>query len=299
MIVWGGLGDSGDVNTGGRYNPGMDSWTSTTTTNAPTARLLHTAVWIGNEMIVWGGFGFDLNEDVNTGGRYSPATNSWIATSTASAPEARESHTAVWTGSEMIVWGGSDFDTGNTLNTGGRYNPSTDSWTGTSTTNAPSARLDQTAVWDDSEMIIWGGQTQNAGTLNTGGKYSPGTNSWIATSTTNAPTARYLHTAVWTGSEMIIWGGFNFPDTLNTGGKYNPGTDSWTATSTTNAPSVRAQHTAVSTSTAMIVWGGNDNSADLNTGGRYCEGAPTPTPTPCTARCTPTPRPRPTPHPRP
>ena len=34
-------------------------------------------------------------------------------------------HTAVWTGSEMIVWGGFHIDT---LNTGGRYIPSTDSW---------------------------------------------------------------------------------------------------------------------------------------------------------------------------
>ena len=43
------------------------------------------------------------------------------------APAARISHTAVWSGNEMIVWGGSDINT--FLNTGGRYNPSTDSWT--------------------------------------------------------------------------------------------------------------------------------------------------------------------------
>src|SRR5439155_20741748 len=52
---------------------------------------------------------------------------------TTNAPSARDLHTAVWTGSEMIVWGGSN---SNYLNTGGRYNPSTDSWTATSTTNA-------------------------------------------------------------------------------------------------------------------------------------------------------------------
>ena len=51
-----------------------------------------------------------------------------------------------------------DLDDGsNVLNTGGRYNPSTDSWTATSTTNAPSARADHTAVWTGSEMIVWGG----------------------------------------------------------------------------------------------------------------------------------------------
>ena len=35
-------------------------------------------------------------------------------------------HTAVWTGSEMIVWGGFD---GGYLNDGGRYNPAANSWT--------------------------------------------------------------------------------------------------------------------------------------------------------------------------
>ena len=36
MIVWGGSGTSDYENTGGRYNPGTDSWTATSMTNAPT-----------------------------------------------------------------------------------------------------------------------------------------------------------------------------------------------------------------------------------------------------------------------
>ena len=55
MIVWGGYAVRPISNTGGRYNPGTDSWTATSTTNAPTARDIHTAVWTGSEMIVWGG----------------------------------------------------------------------------------------------------------------------------------------------------------------------------------------------------------------------------------------------------
>jgi len=61
----------------------------------------------------------------------------WAATSSANVPEARGEHTAVWTGSEMIVWGGSN--SSGYLNTGGRYNPVTDRWTPMSNTNAPSA----------------------------------------------------------------------------------------------------------------------------------------------------------------
>ena len=106
----------------------------------------------------------------------------------------------------MIVWGGRDGVV--RQNTGGRYNPSIDSWTATSTTGAPARRDTHTAIWTGSEMIIWGGENNNGSNLNTGGRYNPGTDSWTATSTTFAPTPRAVTAAVWTGSEMIVWGGF-------------------------------------------------------------------------------------------
>ena len=55
-------------------------------------------------MIVWGGY--ETAAALNDGGRYNPAANSWTAVPTTGAPAARYRHTAVWTGSEMIVWGG-------------------------------------------------------------------------------------------------------------------------------------------------------------------------------------------------
>ena len=262
MIVWG-------AGSGGRYNPVTNTWRSVSTTNAPGYRGNHSAVWDGMEMIVWGGvdpFGFALN----TGGKYDPSTNSWTVTSTTNAPAARSQQTAVWTGSEMIIWGGLDYFGAYGLRTGGRYDPSTDSWTATSITNAPSNRHQHTAVWTGSEMIIWGGASQS-GVSNTGGRYSPATNSWTATSTTNAPPGRARHTAVWTGSEMITWGGFTASGPTNTGGRYNPKVDSWAATSTTGAPTIRYDHTAVWTGSQLIVWGGEETfPTGLNTGGRYC-----------------------------
>src|SRR5262249_26086804 len=83
---------------------------------------------------------------------------------------ARAFHTAVWTGSEMIVWGGSNAPF---LNTGGRYNPATDTWTATTTANAPSPRQFHTAVWTGSEMIVWGGGVVFGPSFNTGGRYDP------------------------------------------------------------------------------------------------------------------------------
>jgi N-acetylneuraminic acid mutarotase len=273
MIVWGGQfhGDHDifNLDTGGKYAPSTDSWTPTSTTNAPSARVVHTAVWTGTEMIVWGGA--NSRGSLDTGGRYNPSTDSWTATSTTNAPTGRGHHTAVWTGSEMIVWGGFG-PVGQTfkfLNTGGRYNPDTDSWAATSTSNAPSARSQHTAVWTGSEMIVWGGAGFT--TPDTGGRYNPGTDSWMATSTTNAPIGRVQHTAVWTGTEMIVWGGYdNSASLFQSGGRYNPGTDSWTATSTTNAPTGRSNLIAVWTGSEMIVWGGFDTTFNyVNTGGRY------------------------------
>jgi N-acetylneuraminic acid mutarotase len=241
-----------------------DAWGATSTINAPSARDLHTAVWTGSEMIVWGGTNF--SNYLNTGGRYNPSTDSWTATSTTNAPSARARHTAVWTGSEMIIWGGAGDSTG------GKYNPMTDSWVPTSTSNAPSGRDSHTAVWTGSEMIVWGGY--GGSYLNTGGKYDPSTDSWTATNTTNAPAGRNGHTAIWSGSEMIVWGGgVSGPTYFNTGGRYNPVTDTWTATNTTNAPIARTSHTAVWTDSEMIVWGGGvSGPTDFNTGGRYNPG---------------------------
>jgi N-acetylneuraminic acid mutarotase len=247
-----------------------NTWAATSIANAPAGRFGHTVVWTGTEMIVWGG-GYD-NTNLNTGGRYDPATDNWRTTSTTSAPYARSGHTAVWTGNEMIIWGGHGD------NTGGRYNPTTNSWRPTSTTNAPSGRSGHTAVWTGSEMIAWGGVDPFGFALNTGGKYNPYMDSWTATTATNAPTARTFHTAVWTGSEMIVWGGYiqlpGYSTSFNTGGRYSPVADTWTATSTTNAPSARVQHTAVWTGSEMIVWGGArfSGAPPFNTGGRYHPG---------------------------
>ena len=268
MIVWGGTDFGINFNTGGRYNPSTDSWMATSTTNAPAGRLGHTAVWTGTQMIVWGG---DTDAGLtNTGGRYDPATDSWAPTGAGVLP--RYLHTAVWTGSEMIIWGGCAVDNCSQLAfPGARYNPQTDVWTYINN-NSPVLRYVHTAIWSGSEMIVWGGY-DGTNDLNTGGRYDPGTDAWTDTTITNAPSARASHSAVWTGSEMIIWGGFDGSSRVNTGGRYNPVSDSWTATGTTNAPTGRQNHRAVWTDSEMIIWGGSAGTGNyFNTGGRYDPG---------------------------
>jgi N-acetylneuraminic acid mutarotase len=107
---------------------------------------------------------------LNDGERYNPATDSWAGTAD-SAPAGRYQHTAIWTGSELIVWGG--YSGGVRLAVGGRYNPAANSWTAVSTTGAPSGRSSHTAVWTGSEMIVWGG-IGLIGNSNDTWSYTPG-----------------------------------------------------------------------------------------------------------------------------
>ncbi len=263
MIVWGGLtGSSGILQDGAIYDPTTDSWKAISSLGAPSHRLYHTAVWTGYEMIVWGGLGGAPGGPsvgpLNSGAKYNPATDTWTPISSDNAPEARYWHTAVWTGSEMIVFGG----TPNRWDryTGARYSPTTDTWATIADADVATARFLHTAIWTGKEMVVWGGFGGVSPALTTGARYNPTANSWVAISAMNAPSSRYYHTAVWTGSKMIIWGGEDFLDQRvyrNTGGVYDLATDTWTSTSLESAPSERTQHTAVWDGQRMIVWGGH------------------------------------------
>jgi hypothetical protein len=118
MIIWGGYSGSIFLNTGGIYDPVGNSWNTISGTGAPAARINHTAVWTGSRMIVWGGT--TSTGSANSGGHFDLVSFAWAlgGTTTIGAPSARYGHTAVWTGTQMVVWGGIS---GAGLNTGGRY----------------------------------------------------------------------------------------------------------------------------------------------------------------------------------
>jgi hypothetical protein len=55
---------------------------------------------------------------------------------------------SVWTGAELIVWGGTS---------GRRFNPATNSWADVTATGKPSSRQAQSAVWTGDSMVLYGG----------------------------------------------------------------------------------------------------------------------------------------------
>jgi N-acetylneuraminic acid mutarotase len=272
IIVWGGYyAVNHFLNDGYKYDPETDVWVPIATAGAPIGRLRHTAIWTGQKMIVWGGESSGGGGTTSTGGIYDPASDSWMAVSTLGAPSAREEHSAVWTGQEMIIWGGcSNVSCSSVYNNGGRYNPITNTWTAMAPAPAwLGGRTFHQAVWTGSRMLVWGG-----GASPQGGAYDPVSNTWSTISTVNAPTPTNQGASVWTGQEFIVWGGCsvyttgNCPSVVGNGGRYDPASDTWTPVSAASAPSARYDHTGVWTGERLLIWGGCGSSC-YNDGRAY------------------------------
>jgi N-acetylneuraminic acid mutarotase len=199
----------------------------------------------------------------------------WANGSTVNAPSPRYGHTAVWTGSAWIVWGG-NLGGGVVSSSGAIYRPAIDTWTTLATFNNPSARNDHTAVWTGSEMIIWGG-FGGGSYLGTGAKFNPATSQWTTNTLTGAPSARSGHVAVWTGTRMLIWGGRNSSGLLNDGALYDPVADSWTALTLPSPPAARQDAGFAWAGDRLIIWGGTGSGAvALRSGAQllFASGAP-------------------------
>lgn len=272
LIIWGGASESVAFNDGARYDFATDTWRPMSLHNAPSPRWFHAAVWTGTEMIVWGGRAqFASLQLRGDGARYNPRTDTWMPLAQMQAPTPRSQMGAVWTGTEMVIWGGAG-EEWVIEPVGARYHPQTDTWQPIAETGAPEPRMEPSAVWTGSEMLVWGGVRYSPDQIvfNTGGRYDPARDLWIPLPTDGAPAARTGHTAIWTGQEMIIWGGHEDIHYMNSGARFSPAENIWVPTTLLGAPQRRMSHCAVWTGAEMIVWGGLTSPFDVTgAGARY------------------------------
>lgn len=207
LVIFGGVDfNAGLFNDGASFDPLGNLWDPLPTAGAPSARYLATATWCGDRVVVFGGA--DELGELDTGAAL-PMTGgvthgAWSALPTSGAPSARQAHTAVWTGSRLIIWGGKSG--GGALGTGASYDPVANAWTALPTTLAPSPRWGHVALWTGREMLVFGGEDAT-GALSTGAAYDPAANRWRYISGTGNPTARRNFAAAWTGSELVVFGG--------------------------------------------------------------------------------------------
>ena len=142
MLIWGGQRLTGSEYRadGLSYQPATQTWTRIPP--APLApRADQRAVWTGSKMLVWAGDNPRLFEIVyGDGAAYDPATRRW--TPLPKSPlSPRVYNSAVWTGRQMIVWGGGVIGEqaelpatqvvppGTLFDDGAAYDPATNQWT--------------------------------------------------------------------------------------------------------------------------------------------------------------------------
>ena len=238
-------------------------WQPLNDERAPKPRYLHSAVWTGEKMIVWGGR-IDGTPNVSSaGGAYDPVTDSWTTIESDGAPSPRHSHTAVWTGTHMLIWGG--FGLTELETDGGRYDPATNSWSAMTDTDAPTGRTGHSAVWTGESMMVWGG-IAGISAIQNGGIYNPDSDTWTPIDTTATLSKRFNHAAAWDGSRMLVWGGADTFDWLGTGGFYDPEQELWSGITETDAPSFRESSSSIWTGSELLIWGGWNGGTYFNDG---------------------------------
>jgi len=227
MIVWGGIATDGP--SGGIYDPASDTWNTMSTQGTPTGGDIllgyGSAVWTGQEMIVWSG---------TDGGIYNPQTDTWKSISLQGVSLVRQVGPWCWTGTEMLA-------------NGWLYNPSTDTWRPINN-NLGINNLGTGGVCTDKDQMFIAPTFIN-GVTTMGAKYNFATELWTTISSLNAPPSQIYHMAeygryrpavVWTGTELWIVGGYpggridyNYPPPpFLDGRRYNPITDTWKSTPT-------------------------------------------------------------------
>ena len=198
-IVFGRTGASGTRrNAAFAYAPGTRRWRTLSPPAGPrgTSELegATAAVWTGKLLLVRG---------PATALSYDPATNRWrqLPASSASPLANAPSGLLVWTGREMVTWGGGCC--GEASKDGFAYDPATGRWrTLAAAPIGPQQR--PVGVWTGRELIVLPGVDAD-GHRTGGAAYDPRTDRWRTIA--SPPQQRVGSTAIWDGSEVLVVGG--------------------------------------------------------------------------------------------
>lgn len=234
------------------YSPSKRQWRKLSSIPTPTGDMegRTSAVWTGTEMIVQG--------LINAA--YNPATNRWRPLgSEYRFGDSRFGPVTVWTGRQVLTWGGGVCCGGDPEAGGTAYTPSTNRFE----TLPPSPLLGRIAAgtWSGTEMVVVGGEGAydakigDAKVFADAAAYDPVTRAWRRLPPLPAP--RKYATAAWTGTEVLVVGGrAGYPSyqMYADGVAYNPATNRWRRIPA--MPVGRVGHTALWTGDQLLVWGG-------------------------------------------
>ena len=208
----------------------------------------------GRDLVLWGGYTGYGGTFFNDGFTWNPDTDSW----TAMAPSPlspRANPGAVWTGREVIIWGG--YDQGESpLGDGAAYNPDTDTWRMLSPAPIGPA-IPVASIFTGEEAIFWGSTERGADGALEGAAYNVETDSWRKIA--DAPAAINSGSGIWADGdpserhEMIVFGaelgyGNRSATEQAIGIAYDPGSDTWR----------RLPDVELSPQAAVVAWTGEE-----------------------------------------
>lgn len=167
------------------------------------ARSAAAVVWVGSEVIVWGGVRREDREPLLAdGAAYNPATDSWRKLAAASAGVKGAAQGVVIPGPRVVFWAGNG---GGEASSGGVYDVRTDSWQ----VMAPSplgSRDGYVSFWSGSEVVIVGGGGGDTIRPPTAAAYNPFTNTWrVLPESLGLP---HVAQAVRIGREVLLIGDY-------------------------------------------------------------------------------------------
>jgi Kelch motif len=266
MIIWGGQSGSAELSDGAAYVPSTDRWVPIAGVTAPRTRV--NAVFTGTSLVLAGARG------PNDAWRWEPSLGSWVQATRGptTSDEPRRRHSAVWSGDELLVWGGVDAS-GVALSDGWRFSPARRKARALHGAGAPIARSDHAAVWAGDEMLVFGGRGGDGAALASPVSYVPAVDAWRELAAEGAPSPRYGHVAVWTGHSLLVWGGTDGRRPLRDGAEYDPWERTWTPLADVDVAmgsAAREGAVGVWTGRELVVIGGADGNARLSPlGWRY------------------------------
>jgi hypothetical protein len=174
-----------------------------------SARSGQVEVWTGHELLVWGGFtpGIGGRRALGDSAAYDPATQTWHMLPPAPLTP-REDAAAAWTGSEMVVLGGSNGT--RVFGDAAAYDPATNAWRRIA--SPPLGPLTgATAVWTGRQLVVVGGHLSSRGFLASQSHgvvaYDPATNTWTTLPDVPVEAGWSVQsvTPAWTGTQLLVW----------------------------------------------------------------------------------------------
>ncbi|MDI3291513.1 hypothetical protein [Polyangium sp. 15x6] len=269
VLVWGGGPANGStaLNTGKLYDPATDTWGPVAI--APIGRRAPVAFFTGSRVLIWAGS--SGGSPIAGGALYDPAMNKWSSMSTASAPNARTNTGWVWSGTEMLLFGGRPLGSG-ASSEGFGYDPAMNKWRSLSTQNAPTARYDAFTVWMNGTMLVHGGRDVAGAAFDDAAIYDPMSDVWSSTTSSTKRSAPMGRTGVtgYAGTHAVLAGGLDTAQKIATdGASYDVSNAQWSAIPTWPSMADHENGVAVWTGEEIILWSGLDNGTLISAGERY------------------------------